>query len=185
MALSSIDLARKCEQDIDYAVHNIHLFTWNPNDRFMPEDDVTKWDTMILRHLKHLTRVSRCFCMIAELSPSGRLHCHGWFSLDDRLKWNKSVKKHFYVNGNMKFNKMRSAKALDNYYVKEVDRTMEDTSISADHIVFCHRNYKTLLGMLKQKYFNKRLEAQKKLTSRSLLEYLDCGDFAEFQDDMN
>lgn len=172
-------IVKLCEEDIDYSSDNIILFTWNPDDKVVGSEVESKWDNMVCKHLKHLTRVSRKFCVVAELSPTGRLHCHGWFSLDDKYKWNKSVDKHFRVNGNLRVSKMRSTKAFW-YYKKEIEKTLEDTSLP--YIVFCHRNRKSLLAEIKQKYINREMAMEKKLRSKSILDY---AAFSRFQDDMD
>lgn len=174
MALS---LAKKCESDIDYSTDNIILFTWNPNDRKVGTDEnhEMKWDTMVAKHLKQLTRVARKFCIVAELSPTGRLHCHGWFSLDDKIKWVKSVRPHFQMNGNLRESKMRSTKAFY-YYKEDIDETKQ--ALSEDYIVFCHRNHKIMLADIKQKYYTKAIEEKPQEVRR-----MNILDFMGFKDD--
>ena len=77
---------------------------------------------MVLKYLKYLRRACRIFCVVPEISDVGRLHCHGWFVISDKIKWHKQVLHKFTRNGRFKMNEMRCTKALC-YYVKDIEIT--------------------------------------------------------------
>ena len=43
-------------------------------------------ETMVLKYLKYLRRHAGYFCVVPEISDVGRLHCHGWFVISDKIK---------------------------------------------------------------------------------------------------
>jgi len=119
---TSRNIAIDAEEEIDFTYDTVYLFTWNPKDKFFPDGNnyVMKWDTMLCRVIKHLTRCMSKFCIIPEVSDNGRLHCHGWFVIKDKVKWNKSVRQIIARHGFMKMNRLRATAGFD-YYKKDMD----------------------------------------------------------------
>lgn len=108
----------------------VYLITWNPRpnfyqyDKLGQNDYIAQWIKM-MTVLKKLTRVSKCFCIVPEISDEGKLHCHGWFHMTDRIKWLKSVKRAFQYNGFMKINKLNTAIEKIDYYYKDIETTKD------------------------------------------------------------
>ena len=120
--LTPLEITETAEMNIQ-PEDQVYLFTWNPNDRkISPYDHNMKWETMVLKYLKYLRRACRIFCVVPEISDAGRLHCHGWFVISDKIKWHKQVLHKFTRNGRFKMNEMRCTKAL-HYYVKHIEIT--------------------------------------------------------------
>lgn len=121
-----IDLA--CS-DIHYD-NKVYMFTWNPKptfyqyDKYGDNDYKSQWVKMITV-LKHIDRCSNCYCIVPEISDDGKLHVHGWFRLDDKVKWLKSVKRGITNNGFIKLNRLYVAIEKIDYYYKELDETRE------------------------------------------------------------
>lgn len=121
--LSPIEHCESAEMDIKKH-DDIWLFTWNPNDRIIsPNDPDLKWHTMVGQYLRHLRRCCKKFAIQPEFSDMGRLHCHGWIVITDKIKWIKSVLPKLQRAGKLKINKARSTAALY-YYLKDVNITM-------------------------------------------------------------
>lgn len=127
--LTPMEVVQLAEDQLEYD-KVVYLFTWNPRpnfyqyDKLGQNDYISQWIKMITV-LKKLTRVSKCFCIIPEISDEGKLHCHGWFALTDRIKWLKSVKKEFQTNGFMKINKLHTPIERIDYYYKDIETTKE------------------------------------------------------------
>lgn len=115
--------------DISYD-KQVYMFTWNPAPKFYEYDKLgnnqykKQWLKM-LNLLKKINRCSKCYCIVPEISDDGKLHCHGWFRLDDRIKWLKSVRRAIVANGFMKINKLYVPIEKIDYYYKEVYDTQE------------------------------------------------------------
>lgn len=130
----------------------VYLFTWNPNDkRICPQDHNMKWDTMVLKYLKYLKRACRIFCVVPEISDMGRLHCHGWFVINDKIKWHKQVLHKFTRNGRFKMDIMRCTKALC-YYVKDLEVTQ---GVLNYPVPYTHDTHSEWITHLQLKYLNK------------------------------
>lgn len=142
-----LDLMAAAEADIDLDMSTYYLITWNPNPKPRKAIVVTSsnpdqqydyhktWMNMLVGYIQHLKRCSNEFCIVPEISDSGRLHIHGWFKMSDKIKWQKSVHGKFYNNGRLKFNKMNSLNSLE-YYRKSIDNTMH--FLDSRHIVVSH-----------------------------------------------
>lgn len=150
-------------------LRTIYLFTWNPKDSFAQCDDPTsKWDTMICRILKHFKRCMSYYAIVPEFSDQGRLHCHGWFIIKDKIKWVKSVLPLVKRSGFMKMNKMRSSKAFE-YMKKELEETQ---SILHDSLLpFTHNTHDKILQQMFIKY--NIIDDPEKVKSRNIYDYLD------------
>lgn len=115
----------------------VYLFTWNPDPRIFNHDkyfnvkdkkvlsttEVKKCWIKMLQVLKHIQRCSSSFCIVPELSDEGKLHCHGWFKLTDKIKWFKSVMPIIKKKGFMKINKLNTPIENIDYYYKEINET--------------------------------------------------------------
>lgn len=127
--LSPMEIIELSIFDICYD-NTVYLFTWNPKpvfyqyDKLGNNDYISQWLKM-LSVLKGFSRVSKHFVIVPEISDEGKLHVHGWFSLDDRVKWLKSVKKSICVNGFMKINKLHTQIEKIDYYYKDIDITRD------------------------------------------------------------
>lgn len=81
-------LALEC---VDYN-YTCMAFTWSPSpSRFTSKKKRKQWMQMIGAGLSGFLECTSIFCMIPEIADSGRLHCHGFFQLSDKIKWFKSV----------------------------------------------------------------------------------------------
>lgn len=116
----------------------VHVFTWNPSPKVFPDDleYKQKWEFMIRKCLKTFRRCMSYYMCIPEISDQGRLHCHGWFVIDDKIKWIKSVLPLLKRNGFIKFNKAKTIKACE-YSMKDLEETF---GIIPDANVFCNLN---------------------------------------------
>lgn len=152
MALSLRDFAQECESDIDYSTDYVLLFTWNPDNRRVGGDDdwLVKWEQMVCQYLQHIHRSCKKFCIIPEVSPAGRLHCHGWLVINDKIKWAKSIQPSLFKNGNFKSNKLRCAKGFK-YYKKHIPETVGLLE-HPEEMVLSHRNWKQLVQSIRKKY---------------------------------
>lgn len=112
------------ETYIDLDMHTVYLFTWNPKDKVkgIQHEYTNKWKGMI-NILKHFSRCMSKYSIVPEVSDAGRLHCHGWFIIKDKIKWHKSVHKLLTSNGLFKMNKMKGKKGLE-YYKKDIELTI-------------------------------------------------------------
>jgi len=122
MAHSTREIALDAESQLDYSYDEVYLFTWNPKDKFFPDGDnyPLKWDTMLVRVIKHLNRCMSKFCIVPEVSDQGRLHVHGWFVISDKIKWNKSVRPKIQRHGFMKMNRLKHVNGFG-YYKKDMN----------------------------------------------------------------
>lgn len=124
---SAKEIVDKACEDIHYD-NKVYMFTWNPKPNFYQYDKLgnndfkCQWVKMITV-LKHINRCSNSYCLVPEISDEGKLHVHGWFRLDDKLKWLKSVKPMITRNGFMKINRLYVPIERIDYYYKELDET--------------------------------------------------------------
>lgn len=157
------------EDDALSDLRPIYLFTWNPKDSFTNDDEpIRKWDTMLIRVLKHFKRCMQYYAVMPEISDQGRLHCHGWFIIKDKIKWIKSVLPLIKRNGHFKMNKMKVPKAL--YYYK---KDAEDTQgiLHTSTLPFSHYTYDKILHELWIKY--KIIEGYEKPQPGNILDYIE------------
>ena len=42
-------------------------------------------ETMVLKYLKYLREEHAGYFVVPEISDVGRLHCHGWFVISDKI----------------------------------------------------------------------------------------------------
>lgn len=142
--VSPQELATLAEADIDYSTDTVNLFTWNPSPKFYGntynrEEFRQKWDKMLCKVIRWFPRCMSKYCVIPEVSDAGRLHCHGWFVLKDKVKWNLSVRKILAHNGYIKVNKLRHVNGLS-YYKKDMNSL--GTYFPNRETVITHRNLK-------------------------------------------
>jgi len=172
MALSPRETAENAEEDIDYTYDEVYLFTWNPKDKFFPDGNnyVMKWDTMLCRVIKHLSRCMSKFCIVPEVSDNGRLHCHGWFVIRDKVKWNKSVRQIIARHGFMKINRLRAVAGFQ-YYKKDMDTLAG--YLPGRHTVITKYNLRAALREVALCYFRSAKEKLgPKLKRSSVYDYL-------------
>lgn len=113
--------------DID-VMDEVILITWSPKPRFynysphIDNDYAMQWRTMI--NVLVNTRCLRLFCFMPEISDEGRLHMHGWFVINDKVKYHKSFLPSLKRNGFIKKNKANSHgwKTFE-YHTKDIAST--------------------------------------------------------------
>lgn len=165
-SLEHIEICESCEEDIGED-DTVMLFTWNPSDKSIsPLDRNMKWDTMISKYLKGLHRCCKKFCVVPEVSEMGRLHCHGWFIIKDKVKWVKSVLPKLQRHGMFKMNKMNSKKGLA-YYKKDYEVTNELLRMS---LPFCHYTVNSYMKYLRKEYL-KKVEKHKNVDITSFFDW--------------
>lgn len=178
MALSKLfsptDFVEISELDLNWESNEVYLFTWNPKDRFVGDlvKPQFKWDSMITKVLQFFDRCMKYYCVIPEFSITGRLHCHGWFVIKDKVKWHKSVYPKMKANGFVKINKAKCEKSM-HYYKKELD----DTCKMLDHVPLCHYNCSTVQKEIDVKYIllqSARLNVKKKIKKVSIVSMFDA-----------
>lgn len=137
---SPIDIISIAEEDVNYSIDTIYLFTWNPKDsmEFRGLNYKQKWIQMIMKYLCKLRKCCDKYCVVPEISDAGRLHCHGWLCITDKIKWHKSVLPYFKNNGMFKPNKLRHVNGFV-YYVKDLDVTM--SLLDNSTFPYSHLNY--------------------------------------------
>lgn len=135
----------------------IMLFTWNPNPKRMKTlylddtedvDYASMWIDMI-KVLRALHRCSNLYVIIPEVSDNGKLHCHGWFRMSDKTKWLKSVCGTIARKGFIKVERMKSLKALKEYYKKSLKVTA--TLLPKNITVFSSMNTYEVFNYIRRK----------------------------------
>jgi len=110
----------------------VHFITWNPNDKKLESpghDYNNKWKLMA-HWLRHLDRCCKKYCILPEVSDVGRLHCHGWLIIKDKIKWCKSVLPILSKRGFVQVTKQKHKNKGMQYYKEDLHETYE--------IVTCH-----------------------------------------------
>lgn len=105
---------------------DVVLFTWNPNDYFMK--GTRNYNDQWLKMTAILSKFKRCarnYAFVAEVSPTGRLHCHGFYVLQDKVKFVKGVIPHLKANGFIYVNPAKShdMKAFK-YHLEDLNDTV-------------------------------------------------------------
>nr|CRY95948.1 hypothetical protein [uncultured prokaryote] len=115
---------------VDYN-NEYYFFNWNPKPKFYAYDKLgqnnhdQQW-LLMLAALKTMARVSKSYCIVPELAPiTGKLHCHGWFRMDDKVKWHRSVYKYFATRGTCSFKRIKCPIESLTYYYKEIHHTKQ------------------------------------------------------------
>jgi len=131
MALPRI-LYRDAWEQID-ETDDILFITWNPKPRFYPclskhdDDSVSiEYNTQWLMMLQKLVLVDRCcrnYGIVAEVSDVGKLHCHGFLVIKDRIKFNKQFLPTLKNNGYIKVTPAKSRQWFE-YHVEDLDETV-------------------------------------------------------------
>jgi len=161
LSLNNLDLCRICDDDIEDIKETVYLLTWNPKDKTIGDDSdqQLKWNTMLCKVLKHLPRACSFFCIQPEVSPSNRLHVHGWVVIKDMVKWNKSVYKILFANGKPKLNKLHYWDSGLIYYKKDIGTPNDiQNYIHFVNLPFCHYNWDQCI----KESFNHLKESNKK-----------------------
>lgn len=145
--------------------NKVYLFTWNPRPNFyeyrkIGGNNYAKQWVLMISVLKDLSRCSNCFCIVPEISDEGKIHCHGWFSLDDKLKWSKSVLGNIQRNGFMKINKLNTSIEKIDYYYKEIDDTKD--VLSQNFYVLTHFTMKEVLKDIRMRMLQKKVKKELK-----------------------
>lgn len=112
-----------CELDIDeYVVGKVYFFTWNPKWGicYTKAQQQDKWDNMIMQ-LRFMHQCMYYYCIVPEISDTGRLHCHGWFIIKDKIKWLKSVLPRLSRLGKFRMNEQKKRGQGHYYYKKDLD----------------------------------------------------------------
>lgn len=112
---------------------DIIFLTWNPKPRFYPcrleHDGIsdidynTQW-LMMLQKLQLVDRCCRNYGIVAEVSNTGKLHCHGFLVLKDRIKFNKQFLPTLQNNGFIKVTPAKSHQWFE-YHVEDLDDTVQ------------------------------------------------------------
>lgn len=138
--LTANELYDICVGDIDYSVDNVYLITWNPNRRLVLDGTPfkKKWEAMIVKVLNNLRRCCDKYCIVPEISDAGRLHCHGWVVITDRIKWHKSLLPQMQRNGFVKMAKLRHVKGFE-YSIKDAEVTAKILGPQC-FMPYCHYN---------------------------------------------
>lgn len=112
---------------------DVIFITWNPKPRFYPcteERDgliSINYNVQWLMMLQKLVLVDRCcrnYGIVAEVSDTGKLHCHGFLVLKDKIKYNKQFLPTLQRNGFVKVTVAKSHKWFE-YHVEDVDETIQ------------------------------------------------------------
>lgn len=184
-----LDLFRESYHQIEED-QTLYLITWNPKPRFYSYDKLGKndyvmqWQTM-LDKLVNITRCSKLFAFVAEISDVGKLHMHGWLQLNDPIKFHKSFLPTLRKNGYLKLNKANSHNwKTVRYHVKDLYNTSMHITDDDYPIVLTPNNVKVVtkrLTILKALVLNPDLpkKAVKKLNVFTMLK--DAG--LKFEDD--
>lgn len=73
-------------------IDKLIAFTWSPDpQRFHSKNVKCQWRQMIGAGLRGLFRCAKHICVVPEITIDGRLHCHGWFILHDKVKWFREI----------------------------------------------------------------------------------------------
>lgn len=169
-------LCRTAFEDLNESdIPMLYYITWNPKPRYYPhipngynpqtQDYDQSWCTM-LNTLKGIARCSSKFCILPEISENGKLHCHGWFLKDDKIKWLKSIYPMLHRHGMIRCTKVKEIRdGFDEYMQEDLDDTVQlftDTKL----MLFSHNTYKPLFKhMNKNKIFawaDENIEEEKK-----------------------
>lgn len=154
-----------CESICDLAEDEIdtddvvYFFTWNPHDRFygcITEDKQYKmmWYQMIQRGLRYFRKCSKKYAFNPEFSEIGRLHCHGWFVMKDKIKWIRGVMPKLRKGGFIKVSKQNKKSKGMEYYREDLSETRQ--IIPIDSFPFTHLNDKTIINMITEKEYIKQ-----------------------------
>lgn len=121
-------------EDIPTDTNRLYWITWNPkpvyyinqpngfNRKTCTYDD--DWIRM-LDLLMTINRASKYYCITPEVSDNGKLHCHGWFVMTDKIKWIKSVYPTLYRNGMIRTRHCKVQRDdFDSYMRQEFDDTL-------------------------------------------------------------
>lgn len=144
--LTASELCWICEEDLDYSVDSVYLFTLNCSKKLC--SDATphrlKWETMIVLILKKFHRCMKYYCVMPEISLQGRLHCHGWFVIKDNIKWQRGVLPTMksYAPYGVKITKLKNVNGFK-YYKKDILDTQE--ILSGVTLPLCHYNLDDIL----------------------------------------
>lgn len=88
----NLDLAKICEEEIDYSLDYIQTFTWSVRPKQLRiwggDSYESQWKCMVLQ-LQIIKRCCDKYVILPEISDDGRLHCHGWFNVSDKIKYFK------------------------------------------------------------------------------------------------
>ena len=109
------------------------------------------WKKMITV-LRHLRRCCSKYLIIPEVSDAGKLHCHGWICIKDKIKWKKSVRRSIAKHGFIKELKIHNNSSFftRSYYSKEIEESIS-LMIDFNIILFGHLNEAELLRYLRIK----------------------------------
>lgn len=171
MAVSR-DFYNEAWSEIEETDH-VYLFTWNPKPRFYQYDKYgdndynNQWLTMCKKIVK-LERCSKNYAIVAEISDSGKLHCHGFFVMKDKVKWIKSVLPSFKRGGFVKHAKANSHKwEVFKYHVKEIEIT--DSLIRDIPIVVTPFTQKEVIKCIRKVEVDVAIEKTGKVVNKSIV----------------
>lgn len=135
MARSVKTISQSAFADIDESmIGTLYYITWNPRNSvyahvpngYDPQSQTydVSWHNMI-SYLKLIRRCSDCFCILPEISDAGKLHCHGWFNMKDKIKWVKSVYPTLYRHGMIRIKKVKEIRDdFDDYMHEDLNETL-------------------------------------------------------------
>lgn len=162
----------------------IYFLTWNPKPKFyiFGGDEDHKYNyqwTLMLRQLLKLARCSNKFVIVPEIGDLGKLHCHGWFYMKDKIKWTKSVLPSLKKFGFIKLNKATVInKKSFKYYKKDLSFT-KCILTDFNTIVYTPDTYSYMHDMIRFHDYNAIL-TQKDITKvkkKNVMEMLDYNGF--------
>lgn len=154
------EIVKLCRQDIeDDDLKHIRYITWNPKNNNVYRNNGYNFKTQsfdegwvqMLRWLKYIKRCSKKYCILPEVSENGKLHCHGWFVMSDKIKWMKFVQPLLFRRGMIRITKLKEMRKKFDYYMqKDLDETV---SLLDDHDLIClsHITHESLFGTIKKR----------------------------------
>lgn len=161
------DFAEFTETDIDYTTDTVYLFTWNPKTKGVFYDDYPRrWKEMVTI-LKNFNRCMSKYCIIPEISPACRLHCHGWFVIKDMIKWQKSVFGILQNNGMFKMNKLKHIHGLK-YYKKDIENTIQHIP---NNWPLTHSNLRLILNDLYFEVWKDKIDKKEETINYNIEKY--------------
>lgn len=100
----------------------IIFFTWNPHPRYDGWTYERKWKFMY-EILSHIRLSSEVYVFVPEITDQGRLHCHGWLVISNKVNWIRFQK---YVRryGFIKIPYARNKQKVFDYVRKDLETTI-------------------------------------------------------------
>lgn len=143
--------------------NKVYLITWNPRPRFYNYDEGghndfdLQWWTMCDTLFKSIRCLAH-FAFVPEVSEQGKLHMHGFFTIRDKRKYNRSFLPTLRKNGFIKIAKVKVIKwKTFKYHVKDLKSKATQELMKA--YVLTHHT----VDPLRKHYTRQKLFAQSKV----------------------